>query len=762
MRQILSERLRGPLLGVLLVVVVWAALEAPFAAGARTLVLRDVFSSHLPLKWFGALELAAGRIPAVNPGWALGQPFAGNPNALPYYPGNLLYLALPFWVAFNLHYFLHWLLAFFTMRRLARVLGQSPDAATLAGVAYAGSGYLFTCMTFYNLLAVAAWMPLVVAGLVRGGRRGALTAGGAGGMALLAGEPLSAALVAPLALYAAVGGGGVGEWRRRSGWRRGLPLVAAAGALAVALAAPQLVAAARVLPDSFRTAHGLPLEQVTTNPIDPRRLIELVLPLPWGSPAPPPYAHWATRISSWEPYVLSLHIGVVALALALAGARRARSWAAFALGALTAGWLLGLSASVTSTVTLGLFRYPQKLIFPFTLAAAVAAGAGVDAVLVRPRTARAIGLAAAALASLGLGLAAGRVRFAAWLGRSFGPDAAPDVLRTQAAVWIAGLFAGALLLAATAWAVSRRRTGLLPLLQLAGLVPLLGLIPSAPTELFRSPPRFAREVDPSQGVVSLTAVFPGWEPRPAYALQALGAVTRRRVDRELLEPGFAAVAGLSSPLAPDLEGLTQPLQVFLGANLARADWPTRIRWLRRLGVGALVRDGVGVIPGLEPIDEQTLAGVRAQLLRVPSPRGFLFRPRAVRFAPSPREAWLAVARGELADDEAVGSRPAAAIGEGSAHLVGATADRIELEVEGEGGVVGVLRAWQPLWRAELEDGTPLATQTLDLVLLGVEVPPGRHRVRLWIPRWPERAAGWLALAVALGAAIAWTRSPGEA
>ena len=102
----------------------WAAV--PLAMGWRTLYFRDVFTTHLPVKAFGAAELRAGRIPAFNPGWGLGQPFRGNPNALPFYPGNVLYLILPFWSAFNLHYALHWLLAALTMAALARALGQGP------------------------------------------------------------------------------------------------------------------------------------------------------------------------------------------------------------------------------------------------------------------------------------------------------------------------------------------------------------------------------------------------------------------------------------------------------------------------------------------------------------------------------------------------------------------------------------------------------------------------------------------------------------
>ncbi len=151
---------------------IWLLVAGPLLFGQRTLIQRDVFTTHLAMKAYGAAALAHGNIPAFNPAWALGQPFAGNPNALAFYPGNVLYLLLPFWSAFNAHYVLHWLLAFFAFRKLARELEQSALGATLAALTYAGSGYVLSCLTFYNLIAVAAWLPLVLWGLARGGRRG--------------------------------------------------------------------------------------------------------------------------------------------------------------------------------------------------------------------------------------------------------------------------------------------------------------------------------------------------------------------------------------------------------------------------------------------------------------------------------------------------------------------------------------------------------------------------------------------------------------
>ncbi|HRU08016.1 MAG TPA: hypothetical protein P5144_01390, partial [Thermoanaerobaculia bacterium] len=137
-----------------LLVALWFALTLPLASGQRTLFQRDVFGLHLPRKAFGAAELAAGRIPAVDPGWALGQPFRGDPNVLPFYPDNLLYLALPFWSAFNLHYLLHWLLGFFGMRALFLALGRPRRAALVAALTWAGCGFGLSLLTFYNLVVV--------------------------------------------------------------------------------------------------------------------------------------------------------------------------------------------------------------------------------------------------------------------------------------------------------------------------------------------------------------------------------------------------------------------------------------------------------------------------------------------------------------------------------------------------------------------------------------------------------------------------------
>ncbi|MFY9821786.1 MAG: hypothetical protein WAM82_10410, partial [Thermoanaerobaculia bacterium] len=356
----------------------WLWVMVPLATGTRTLYFRDVFTTHVPWKAFGAAELRHGRIPAFNPTWALGQPFRGDPNALPFYPGNVLYMVLPFWSAFNLHYALHWLLAALAMAALARGLGQARPAALVAGITYGGSGWILTALSFYNILAVAAWWPLVLLGAARGGRRGVALGGLACGLALLAGEPVTASLgLLPLLLVAV----------QRHGWRRGFLTSASIGAIGLLLALPQVVATARILGFTARQAGGMPggLSGDRFH-LGAARLLELAVPFPFGHP----WELGRTGYWPWDdqpglPYVITLYFGIVALWLAILGARQARAWAGLAVAGIILAWAGAFGGDALAAVSGGLARYPEKLLVWFALATPLLAGWGMERALASPR-----------------------------------------------------------------------------------------------------------------------------------------------------------------------------------------------------------------------------------------------------------------------------------------------------------------------------------------------------------------------------------------
>jgi len=736
----------------------WLALVLPLVAGQRTLLLRDVFVTHLPYKAFGAEALRHAEVPAVFPGWALGQPFRGNPNALPFYPGNLLYLVLPFWSALNLHYVLHWALAAAGAGWLARRYGSSREGALLAAITYAGSGYLLSALTFYNLLTVAAWAPWVLAGLALGGRRGVAAAGLACGLMLLGGEPLTAAIVVPLMALVAI---------ERHGWRRGLAASATAGALGLALAAPQIVASLQVLGDSWRSVHGIDPRQAVSNDLHPFRLLELALPLPWGWPSDwNRFAYWAPRVTPHLPYIFSTHFGVVAFGLALGGVRGRGGWALASVAALAAAWALGLSPAVTHALTFGVFRYPQKFLWIPALGGALLAAGGLDRVLAGEARARRWGLAAAAT---GLLLVVALVGFPDLVGlfrERLVAGGEATVAATQAAHWIVLLAAAALLLAGTAWAVARRSAAGLLALQALALLQLAPAWVTDRTENYRDPSEWVayvaatREATGVDGVLAVPAAFPYWEERQPYSAEAQSPVAQARIARLDLEPSFATLYGLSAPLAPDLEGLTAARLAALEKRLAAATWEERIPWLRRLGVGWMTRNREGELAGATPVERVDRMGAPTTLFQIPGALPRLRWPERLALAPDPEVGFIAIASGRLGDLESLVERPVDQHPGARLELRVDRPDEIVFEVEGEGGLAVLGRSFWPFYRARLEDGTRLATQAADLVLLGVEVPAGRHRVTISVPSagTGAAAAASLLLFVALGGYLARSRS----
>lgn len=730
---------------LLLVVALWAWITLPWLLGEERLVLRDVLYSHTQFKFFGAEQLKSGRIPAVNPTWSLGQPFAGNPNALPYYPGNLLYLILPFQAAFHLHYALHWLIAFLGMRALARELGQSPPAALLSGLTWGGSGYLLTLLAFYNLLTVAAWAPLAALGLAWGGRRGLALGGVALGMMVLGGEPMTAALLGPALLAVAL---------TRHGARKGSLTCLAAGALALAVASPQIVATLRVMPFTFRAAHGLEAVEAAWQSLSPARLLELLLPLPWGWPSDyTRFGYWSKVVTLEVPFIYSIHVGTVGLVVALCALRRRRIWAALAAGALLFAMFAGTHPELLLRATLGVFRYPQKAAVLFTFAAALLAGWGLDSVLGSRRVARAFGVVGGLLLVLAGAFWLWRGPLAEAMRVHLADGGKAPLAYTQAILWTVGLAVAGVLVAATGWAIGRSRPVLVVVLQLIGLLQLRPILVTDRAEAYREPPPFFEQMSEPLTLLPVPHNEPGWEDRLPYPLEALNPASQARVSWFQIEPAFGVPLGVSYPLAPDVEGLNSPLHVFLMRNLQLGTWPGRVRWLSRLGVGWVIRFDMEEIEGLERVVRMEQFGVPVVLLRVPEPAPPLRWPEKLLWTDNPIWAFVIAANGDIPPQDALVSRRVAHRPGGKLELIEREPDRWVFDVDSSGGLAVLQTAWHPIWTARLDDGTALPTQPAEIALMGVEVPAGRHRVTVEIPRRAEKLAGAVALAALLGAVV---------
>src|SRR4051794_12045645 len=212
---------------------------------------RDNFSTHYPIKVLSAAAFRSAEIPWWNFADGGGQPLAGNPNTLTFYPDNVLYLVLPAHVAFNLHFLLHLIAAWFAMRSLTR----SRFAAWL----WILSGVAMSALSFYNLVTAIALIPLALLGAER---RNAVQLGAAFGLLALAGEPviIIATAIAVLILSAPPR----------------LRVITVSLLLATAIAAPQLISYAEIASEVER-AHGYSAQTVLNASFDPKRLLELIV-----------------------------------------------------------------------------------------------------------------------------------------------------------------------------------------------------------------------------------------------------------------------------------------------------------------------------------------------------------------------------------------------------------------------------------------------------------------------------------------------------
>ncbi len=725
----------------------WLIYAVPAALGLETFYLRDVFSNNLPQKAFGAQQIRQGKIPALNPDWALGQPYRGNPSTLAYYPGNLLYLVLPFWSAFNLHFLLHWLLALFAMRRLARALGQPPLAALLAGITYAGCGFMLSTLTFYNIVVVAAWWPLVMAFAVKGDRRGIAWGAVACGLAILGGEPITAALgMVPLGVAILP----------RHGLKRSLGIGFAIGLLGLVVALPQVVATARIFPFSFRGAHGIFVQSVATYSLPWPRLVELIVPLPFGWPGfLGELRGYFAAISPRLPFFMSLYFGAVGVALAVAARRR--GWQALALGSLALAWGAGKHSGFLDTISFGLFRYPEKFLFWFALAAPLLAGWGwmrVEACVPRWWSR---GLIAVGSLAIALGLTAWLLRLRI-LGSLTGsapgtPGISEPVALASTQLFLQGgylVLAGVLLLACR-WCALRRRPQIAIACQLLALAQLYPLIQTDSTAFYAPLTEWEERLGFGGAAFNTFMATPSWQPPPPFLEVGSGPrALRQREMAQDLQPTPGALHGLSFPLAPNIEGMNSPYCTLLDINLARLGWSSRVNWFRVLGLDAMVTYLVPVeIDGLVLEEQVERRGEKVWLYRVQDPAPQAWWPEVLHSVQGPRDAlaWVSFAEDpirEVAVPRAAEHTPGGRILE-----VLNQPDRVEVEVESGGGTLVLRRAYQPFFEARTETGEPLATAPANLLLTAIEVPAGRHRVILEVTQWPEGLAGAVALLAAI-------------
>jgi hypothetical protein len=768
-----------------------ATLVLPRAAYlGEALYAGDVHLDWYPRALAFARTLRAGLPPLWDLSIGFGQPFLADPSGQVLYPSTWLALLLAPHVLYTVFALAHLVLAGTGATRLARASGLRRLEATASGAAFMLSGPVVSMVTLWHHFTGLAWMPWVVLGVHRVVRRpGRRTAAGLGAclaLQVLAGSPDMLLLTALASAAWALGAARRACLRRPA---RALAWGFAGTALAAAVSAGQWVPAVDLAARAAR--HRLPLETAGQWSVPPAGLVRAVVPLDGtGRVAYAPGAHLALYDSPRPPFLASIHLGVVTLALAAvavgSGRRRRLVWSLAAVAAFATVAALGAHAPLFPLLRrlvpgVANLRYPSKAMAVPALAVAVLAGHGLAALRRRvpPRAACASGLAAlGGLALLGtaalFGPAWGRaVRWGLLLARE---GAAEDAL-----VWafrFAALGALALVAAALVW---RHRALGLPRPAAVGVAACVagGLLVShydlqstAPSSLLTLVPPVIRSFDASDH--GRLYVY-------EYAYTA--GIARSRLGHDAPYAVEQPPAGIDPGPRAALALRLYPLPPVSGTWNVEGSYDMDLRGLQPLGLRALVER----LPGLEGTPAHVsllrIGAVRtivalhrrgleayapgpsfpslfAEPIRTFGVPGSLPRARAVGrvralegqaalealLAPDFDAAGEVVLSGPGAAEAASDSRPGLAA-VGIEELAG---DRVRLDAQlTEPGVVVLADAYDPGWRAWV-DGRPASVLVANVAFRAVPVPAGRHVIEMRY-RPPSVAVG---LAIGLAGLVA--------
>ena len=267
--------MRAALLFSLLVVAVWSD---PLLA-RRNFAGRDLLAYNLPMEKAIHDAYARGHFPLWVSGISGGRPLLPNPNAGAMYPVRILLSLLPFPLAVKLFPALHWALAGIGTILLLRVLKASRAAAWIGAVTYAFSGVAVSDVFFPHVLPGVALLPWALWALIGPRPFAARTVLLSVFLALdvLAGDVFTTGIAIAACLVWIAAAAEPGERPRL------VLVVCAATGLAALAGLPQILATALWIPETNRAVMGITWREALQFSVSPFRLLELVIPYPFGA-----------------------------------------------------------------------------------------------------------------------------------------------------------------------------------------------------------------------------------------------------------------------------------------------------------------------------------------------------------------------------------------------------------------------------------------------------------------------------------------------
>jgi arylsulfatase A-like enzyme len=747
---------------------VFAVLAAVLATGALSRMgafyQKDAQTFFYPSKLAWREQVLSGHLPTWLPLADLGAPFIADPSHSALYPFNMIaLLPAPWGVTFMV--MLHLLLAAVGAYLVGRALGISPRGAMVAAASFGWSGYVCSMTWNCTYLLGLAYMPWVGWSALRCGRSrnlGAIaTLGLVSGLQLLTGELQSAVFSWALAVCLVV----FDPVRDGTASARRVLAVATGLSLGVVTALPLLLPAWQFLQTTTRAAGISPAEAGLWS-LDPRRLVELVCAWFFGD---------ASRRDLYlglflddptnrlSPWAASLYFGSLSLLLGISalgkrGTHRYWTWALASLAgiALLLSFgehtpLYGLMHRVLPGASF--FRYPVKWFSVVTLCWALLAGHGTDKIALAPRFV-CLFVGVLGLSLLVLSLAASPIGAYLVLQRPvISHSTATLIVRT--ALCIEG---GGLLLAALLLELFRRRwpekMTLCAALLVLGQVTLLNgrILALGPADLYTAPPALARalggsdagnpprvvtaRVHPPVYVPCIESFSPreeaswrsrslasntaqGWGMGHVGAYHALVSVRNQRMlDRatHLGRPLFDLFSVPYAVLPKDFEPLAKD-----NLSVISRDCVTLVRSRTTAPFAFVAKNYISVPRESDPathLSRSEVSNLSAVIVEAP-------------WEPEQGTAWTPSAALNSSGTPCRISRPAPSM--------------FRAECLGP-GVAVVNEAYHSQWQATL-DGKPVEVHPANAAVMGVDLPPGWHKLEM------EYTEPMLALGLAIMAAV---------
>lgn len=357
---------------------------------------RDTFKFFYPLKKYLVTTLSQGRLPLWNPYMYNGVPFLADNTTAVFYPFHILYLFLPFDMAFQYFILLHYFLGGVFVYLLMRGWKLSRYASTFAALAFMFNTYLVQMSGNLIYLAII-WTPLFFWALHRALVAKKLRAGILPGIILsiqfLAGEPQSVYWNLILGFVYLLSQ--EPWWQKkplpalRYTWLFPFRLFLIISLTALGLSMIQLLPSLEMAMLSDRQG-GLPYEIAILWSYHPLRLLEFFIPFFFGDPTSPEQ-YWGFFLqnyidggSSWTVAVYSGFLPLLFALVALCnGTQRKLILFISALGGTALLLAFGLYTPLYHLFyeylpLFDLFRYPEKYMSLVTLSIPLLAGFGMD------------------------------------------------------------------------------------------------------------------------------------------------------------------------------------------------------------------------------------------------------------------------------------------------------------------------------------------------------------------------------------------------